>query len=51
MKIEHERNRKGRRWSVEVDPWVERALAVAIASALTGDGAILLGVLRAAVGG
>jgi hypothetical protein len=50
MKIEHERRGKDRRWSLEVDPWVERALAYLVITALGGSAAVLLAALRAAVG-
>jgi hypothetical protein len=51
MKIEHERRGKDQRWSLEVDPWVERALACFVVTALGGGAAVLLGALRIAFGG
>lgn len=51
MKIEHAYDKKGRRWSIELDPWVERTIALVVASALTGGGALLLSALRTALAG
>jgi hypothetical protein len=50
MRIEHERSGNDRRLLLEVDPWVERALAYLVVTLLGGGAAILLGVLKAALG-
>jgi hypothetical protein len=50
MKIEHERDEGYRRWTVEVDRWVERAL-IGLPFALVGTWSVLLGPLRTLLGG
>jgi hypothetical protein len=51
MKIEHAYDKRGHRWSIELDPWVERSIAFVVFSALTGGGALLLNVLKATLAG
>ncbi len=50
MKVEHERDGAYSRWMVELDRWVARAM-IGLPLALAGAWSILLGPLRALLGG
>jgi hypothetical protein len=49
MRIERETG-PSKPWEVEIDPWVERALAFVLIGTLAGGGAMALGPLRGLVG-
>lgn len=38
MKIEHEKDKDYRRWTIETNPWIDKSLAVAFYSLVAGSG-------------